>query len=387
MNRSNFEIRKYVAPEILFGKDVRLLAGQYLYNFGIEKVLIVSDNTVSEQTWFNDIIEELDARGIESVMYKSVSPNPLEREVMEGADIYCSNHCTGILAIGGGSPMDCAKGIGIVSSSHKDILLFEGIDKVEIPGPPIVCIPTTSGTSADVSQFSIIRDMKRLVKIAIVSKALVPDVALIDPVASSSMGSYLTACTGIDALTHAVEAFVSNANSPVTDNHALNAMKLIKENLHKAIKNPEDITSRYNMTVASLEAGLAFSNASLGAVHAMAHSLGGYYDLAHGECNALLLSHVMDFNFSKEPERFNEIAKVFDLDTRGLVQKEKKKLLLEAIRSFIKSMGITTSLSERGVKTVDLPLVSLNASKDPCVITNPREVNVDDIVSIFKEAL
>ncbi len=381
------EVRKYVAPEILFGKDIRLACGRFLRNFEISKVLIVTDTSVKSQFWFQDILNELEDKDIKYIIYSNVSPNPHNEEVMQGAEVFHDNECTGILAVGGGSPIDCAKAIGIVSSSGENVLSFKGIDKVKIPGPPIICIPSTAGTSADVSQFSIIRDMNNLVKIAIISKAMVPDVSLIDPVTTLTMDPYLTACTGLDALTHAIEAFVSNAHSIITDNHALNAIRIIKNNLEKVLQTPNDLELRYNLHVASLEAGLAFSNASLGAVHAMAHSLGGYYDLMHGELNAILLSHVIDFNFNVEPERFNAITSVLDISTKGMTQTQKKNALIDKIRLFVSSSGVLKTLEQRGVQSSDIPLLSKNAIQDPCIITNPRKIIKDDVEAIMKNAM
>lgn len=384
---NQFEIRKFVAPEFLFGKDVRLLAGQYLRNYLIENVLIVTDPPVAKNQWFKDIIENLEENNINYHLFKDVSPNPQEIEVMNGAIKYKATGCSGILAIGGGSVIDCAKGIGVVSANNEHILKFEGVDQIPIPGPPIICIPSTSGTSADVSQFSIIRDMERMVKIAIISKTVVPDVALIDPITTISMDKFLTACTGLDALTHAIEAFVSNASSPITDNHAKNAITLIKENLYTAVNEPNNLEARYNMMVGSLEAGLAFSNASLGAVHAMAHSLGGLYDSAHGETNALLLDHVIDFNFSKSEDRFVKIAELFDLNCKGLTKSEIKKRLLETIREFKSKVGISYTLGKSGLNSSDIPILSVNAVNDPCIITNPREANKRDVEVIYESAI
>jgi alcohol dehydrogenase len=382
-----YETRKFVAPEFLFGKDVRLLAGQYLHNYQLKKVLIVTDPTIASKSWYGDIIDKLNEYQIAYSVFDSVSPNPKEIEVMEGAETYQHENCKGILAIGGGSVIDCAKGIGVVSSNRNHILKFEGVDMIPIPGPPIICIPSTAGTSADVSQFSIIRDMERMVKIAIISKTVVPDVALIDPIATLTMDKFLTACTGLDALTHAVEAFVSNANSPITDNHALHAVKLIRENLYIAVNEPHNMDARYNMMVGSLEAGLAFSNASLGAVHAMAHSLGGLYDSAHGECNALLLDHVIEFNFLKEPERFKKIGSFFGINYNGLTTNESKNLTLKTIREFKSSVGINYSLKNTGLHNSDIPVLANYSINDPCIITNPRKANKRDIEVIFENAL
>ncbi|HML05325.1 MAG TPA: iron-containing alcohol dehydrogenase, partial [Methanobacterium sp.] len=283
MDIPNMELRKFVAPEFVFGLDARMLVGRYARNFGAQKILIVTDPGIIAAGWLDDILIVLDEEKLPYELYSDVTSNPREKEVMKGADIYQNEGCNTIVSIGGGSPMDCAKGIGIVSSNNEDILEFEGVDKVSNPIPPLICIPT-SGASADVSQFAIIEDQKRKVKIAIISKAVVPDVALIDPVTTTTMDAYLTACAGLDALTHAMEAYVSNASSPITDLHALDAVKLISSNLIKSVQNPENLAYRGNMMLGSLEAGLAFSNASLGAVHAMAHSVGGFLDLHHGEC-------------------------------------------------------------------------------------------------------
>ncbi len=258
--------------------------------------------------------DNLKAEGLPYTVFFEVTSNPRAQEVMAGARSYSDEHCNIIVAIGGGSPMDCAKGIGIVSSNKKHILEFEGVDQVPIPGPPFICIPTTAGSSADVSQFAIINDTERMVKIAIISKTVVPDVALIDPATTTTMDAHLTACTGMDALSHGMEAFVSNAHSPITDLHSMEAIRLIAANLLPTIAMPENIDMRSKMMLGSLHAGLAFSNASLGAVHAMAHSLGGYLDLPHGECNALLLEHVVAFNFDAASKRYRLIGKAMGLN-------------------------------------------------------------------------
>ncbi len=381
------EIRKFLAPEFITGADTRMLAGQYLQNLGVSNVLIASDKTIITQKWYKDIIESINELGIEYHTYSSISPNPHDEEVMQGSSFYVDNECDGILAIGGGSVIDCAKGIGIISTNGGHILDYEGVDEVKSAMPPLICIPSTSGTSADVSQFSIIRDMNRKIKIAIISKAIVPDVALIDPVATYSMDKYLTICTGIDALSHAFEAFVSNSGSVITDNHAMHAISLLKDNLPLIYSDLHNIEARYNLVIASLEAGLAFSNASLGAVHAMSHSLGGYYDYAHGECNALLLDHVVNYNFDFAVEKYKKIGEMFNLDFRGLSTSESRNRLFNHLNSFKLSLGIDNTLQTLGTKRDELIILSKFASKDPCLLTNPKEMNKDDINTVFREAL
>jgi alcohol dehydrogenase class IV len=381
------ELRKFVAPEFIFGPEAMQLVGRYLSNFGARRVLVVTDQGVIDAGWLAKLTELHEKEGIESAVFSAVSPNPRDTEVMAGTDFYHQEHCDVIVAIGGGSPMDCAKGIGIVSTNRKNILSFEGIDNVAVPGPPLICIPTTAGTSADVSQFAIINDTAEKKKIAIVSKTVVPDVALIDPLTTMTMSPYLTACTGMDALVHAIEAYVSTANSPILDLHALEAVRLIFTNLPKALDAPDDIVLRSNLTLASLQAGLAFSNASLGAVHAMAHSLGGLLDLAHGECNAILLDHVIGYNFPEAVERYGKIGEAMSIDIRGKQPAEIKQAVLAAIRQLRKQVGIHRTLGERGATLADIPLLASKALKDPCMVTNPRVPNQRDIEVIYEEAL
>ena len=211
------EIRKFLAPEYVFGIDARLKAGNYCKRFGCRRILLVTDAGVLQTPWVKDVERSIEELGMEYTVYSSVSPNPRDFEVMTGAELYLHEKCNMIVSVGGGSAMDCAKGIGIVTTNHSNILAFEGVDKIDKPMPPLVCIPTTGGTAADVSQFAIINNYKERYKLAIVSKAVVPDVALIDPLVLTSMDGFLTACTGMDVLTHAMEAFVSNASSAFTD--------------------------------------------------------------------------------------------------------------------------------------------------------------------------
>ena len=387
MDIKNMELRKFVAPEIVFGLDARFLAGRYAKNFGAQKVLIVSDPGIISAGWLNGIFSVLDKEIISYEVYSDITPNPKEEEVIKGAELYKDKECNAIVAVGGGSTLDCAKGIGIVSSHNRGILDFEGVDKVYNPIPPLICIPTTAGSSADVSQFAVIKDQKRNMKISIISKALVPDVALIDPVTTTTMDSYLTASTGLDALTHAIEAYVSNASSPLTDTHALNAIQLIWSNLIKTINCPDDLGLRGNMMLGSLEAGLAFSNASLGAVHAMAHSLGGFLNLSHGECNAILLDHVIDFNFDAEPLRYRSIGEAMGINFDGMNANEIKAAIIGELKHLKESIGIDRTLKQMGVKESEIPHLSKNAMEDSCIVTNPRRPEQKDIEEIFKKAL
>ncbi len=380
------ELRKFVAPELVFGAGARLLAGQYARNYSLSRVLLVTDPGVENAGWPEGVIAGLREAGVDHVIFDRVSPNPRSTEVMEGAGEYKKFCSDGIVAVGGGSCIDCAKGIGIVVSNNNHILAFEGVDRVHIPMPPLICIPTTAGSAADISQFAIISDEYRQVKIAIISNATVPDVSLIDPETTMSMSPELTSHTGMDVLCHACEALVSNASSPFTDLFALEAIRLVNTNLLNAITHPGDPVARRNMMLASSYAGLAFSNASLGLVHAMAHSLGGLLDLPHGECNSLLLEHVIPFNFNAAPDKYMMVASALGIRTH-----ESGPGLCSSIVTHIHDMrisaGINGSLSGLGVTPDYVPRLAKNALQDPCIITNPRIPELHDIEEVYVSAL
>ena len=380
------EPRKFVAPEFILGEGALDLVGRYAANLAAKKVFLVTDPGVIRAGLATKVENSLAQAGLPFVVFSDTAPNPKDVEVMAGAELYLREQCDVIVAVGGGSPMDCAKGIGIVVSNGANILLFEGVDRVETPCPPLICIPTTAGSSADISQFAIITDTARKVKIAIISKVLMPDLALVDPLATLSMPAALTAATGLDALVHAIEAYVSNANSPVTDLHALEAIRLVARNLKGAIEHPLDLGFRKPMMLASLLAGLAFSNASLGLVHAMAHSLGGLSNVPHGDCNALLLEYVVAHNFDSVPRRYVAIGEAFGLEIAGLPRGEQKGRLVEALRRFRIEAGVTGGLGELGIRKADLPKLAENASKDPCIVTNPVQPTVQEIEMIYERA-
>jgi alcohol dehydrogenase class IV len=381
------ELRKFVAPEFIFGIGARRMVARYAKNFGVSKALIVTDPGIIAAGWAKDVTEDLESAEIPYYIFSGVTPNPRAEEVMTGAEVYERERCNAIIAIGGGSPMDCAKGIGIVSSNKTHVLEFEGVDKVPIPGPPLICIPTTAGSSADVSQFAIITDTKRKVKIAIISKTVVPDVSLIDPFTLTTMDRELTAHTGMDAITHAFEAYVSNAASPVTDLFALEAVRLMSSNLIPAVKHPDDLALRSGTMLGSLYAGLAFSNASLGLVHAMAHSVGGYLDTPHGESNAILLSRIVEFNFGSAQERYAALGEALGLSLKGMDPSEKIATLLAALEKLRKTLDVDLPLTRLGVKHSDIAELARKAISDPCVATNPRRPTQKEIEELYEQAL
>lgn len=382
----NYELRKFVSPEFIFGIDAIKLSGKYAQNFAAQKALIVSDKGVANHGWLSKVEHSVKDKNISYCCFTEITENPKDYEVMAGADFYKSEKCDIIIAVGGGSVIDCAKGIAIVSTNGGNILDYEGVDSVNIPIPPLICIPTTAGSSADVSQFAIINDTSRRLKVAIISKTIIPDVSLIDPITTTTMNVELTVYTGMDALCHAFEAFASNANSPITDLFALKAIEIIYSNLHKAISKLTDIKIRSSMMLGSLYAGLAFSNASLGLVHAMAHSAGGLLDLPHGCCNTNLLPYVVSYNFDAIPSRYRQIARLIGINEKDLTDELVCNELIDSLFNLIKQCGLEKGLCQNKIEIDTLEKLADNALKDPCLATNPKIPSKEDIVEIYAKA-
>ncbi|SNB46115.1 alcohol dehydrogenase-like regulatory protein ErcA [Geobacter sp. DSM 9736] len=387
METADLELRKFVAPEFVFGVGARKLAGRYALNVGARKVLVVSDPGVVAAGWTQDVLNALEDVGLHFSLFTSLTSNPKAEEVQEGARIFRHEGCDSIVAVGGGSPMDCAKGIGIVTATGRHIAEFEGVDRVDMAIPPLICVPTTAGSAADVSQFAIITDRERRKKFAIISKIIVPDAALIDPVTTTSMPPELTFHTGMDSLCHAVESYVSTAHAPITDLHALQAVGTVASNLQAALDFPRNINCRGRMMMASLHAGLAFSNTSLGMTHAMAHAVGGMFDAPHGECNALLLPFVVEFNFSSVPERYRHVGEAMGIRLNGMSHDDVETILVSRLKSVAGTGGGTHRLSELGVSKGDLPRLAEIAMEDPCLFTNPRRPRKEEVEGVYEKAL
>ncbi|MFY0574625.1 alcohol dehydrogenase-like regulatory protein ErcA [Cystobacter fuscus] len=386
MTTTKTELRKFVAPEIVYGTGSRSLVGRYAHNLGATRVLIVSDPGVVLAGWLREVLASLESEGVRYHLFVGVSSNPRAEEVHQGVQVYLQEHCDAIVAVGGGSPMDCAKGIGIVLANKEHILTFEGVDRIVRPIPPLICVPTTAGSSADVSQFAIITDTVRHLKVSIISKALVPDISLVDYDTTRTLTPSLISCCGMDAFVHGIEAFVSNAHSLLTDVYALAAISLIWNNLPAAMEDPLNEAARQQLMDGSLEAGLAFSNTSLGAVHAMAHALGGLIDNPHGEANTLLVDHVVAFNYEAAPERFDLIAKRLGLEPARLAPGKRKEALVSALQQLKHDVGLEMKLRDKGISRSDIPLLARHALSDPCMATNPRRLTLRDVEVLYEQA-
>ncbi|MFT9846288.1 iron-containing alcohol dehydrogenase [Aneurinibacillus sp. REN35] len=381
------DIFKFAAPEIIFGKGALQQTGECCRRLGANKVLIVSDHGVLHAGWVEKVIATCHASNLPYETFYDITANPKDHEVAKGAECYRMTECDAIVGVGGGSAIDAAKAIAILVSNGGPIHMYEGVDKIIAPLPPLVMIPTTAGSGSEVSQFSVIVDTTRLLKMTIVSKSLVPDIAIVDPHTLITKDAALTAETGMDVLTHAIEAYVSVAATPLTDVQAKNAISLVSKHLRSSTASRTNEEAKTAMAMASLQAGLAFSNAILGAVHAMAHAVGGYLDMPHGKLNAILLPYVMEYNYLATPERFMHIAELMGQSIAGMTVAEAGKRAIYQVKQLAEEIGIPQRLADIGL-TEDLILqMSQAASEDACLITNPRDMTVTELESLFRKAL
>ncbi|WP_442878071.1 iron-containing alcohol dehydrogenase [Cetobacterium sp.] len=380
----------YLMPSVnFFGPGCLSVVGDRAQILNGKKALIVTDKFLHslKDGAVEKTIKYLDEVGIQSVIFDNVEPNPKDTNVYEGADMYRKEGCDMIITVGGGSPHDCGKGIGIAVTHPGDICDYAGIETLINPLPPIIAINTTAGTASEVTRHAVITNTKTKVKFVIVSWRNLPQVSINDPLLMVGKPAGLTAATGMDALTHAIEAYVSKDANPVTDAAAIQAIKLISQNLRQAVANGENLKARENMAYGSLLAGMAFNNGNLGYVHAMAHQLGGLYDMPHGVANAMLLPHVCRYNMIANLEKFADIAEFMGEKIDGLSVVEAAEKSIDAILRLSSDVGIPKSLREAGVKEEDIELMSMNALKDGNAFSNPRKGNEKEVANIFKSAM
>jgi alcohol dehydrogenase class IV len=377
---------KFEIPEIIFGRGSLKQLGHCSRRMGGDRVLLVTDPGLIAKGWVDEALGYLEQEGLKTVVSDNVVTNPRSYQVEQGAVEYARKECDVIVAIGGGSPMDTAKGIAILASNKGRIEDYVGCNLITQPIPPLICVPTTAGTGSDVSQFAIIADQEKKTKMTILSRAIMPDISLIDPRLLQTKSAELIASTGMDALTHAIEAYVSSLSWPLTDPHASHAIKLVFRHLQDAVHR-KSLEPLEGMAIASLEAGAAFSNAILGAVHALAHPLGGYYDMHHGLANSILLPVVLKKNLEHAPEKYALIANAMGIDTRGKSAFEAAEQVPERIEMLIKALHIPNKLSQVGVRAEDIPLLAREAVEDLCMMTNPQRYGVEAIEAMYMDAL
>jgi len=376
----------YYVPSVnLIGKGCLAEAIQPIQSLGAKKAFVVSDKFLTSSGTVKKVTDLLDEVGLAYVLFNDVKPNPTVGNVNAGLEILKRKGCDLVITIGGGSPQDCGKAIAILATNGGVTKDYEGVNKTSRKSLPIVAVTTTAGTSAEVTINYVITDEERHVKMIMVDTNSLAAITVNDPELMIGKPAGLTAAIGMDALTHAVEAVVAKGAYDITDATALYSIKQVFDYLPKAVKDGNDIEAREQMCYACFLNGIAFSNAGLGNVHAMAHQLGGLYDLPHGVCNAMLLPHVEEENARQAPAKFRLIAAAIGMDTVGKSDQECVDFVIEKIRNLSEEVGIPKSLKEVGVTNPDFNKLAEFAMKDACAGANPVYFNKEKLIELFKK--
>lgn len=386
MTKENYD---FMMPNVnFFGPGVVKKVGERAKMLNMNRVLIVTDKFLRELA--NGPVKQaedsLKAANVDYVIFDGVEPNPKIRNVEDGKKLYLKNQCDSIITIGGGSAHDCGKGIGIVLSNGDDLAACAGIETLEYPLPPLMAVNTTAGTASEITRHAVITNEKTHLKFVVVSWRNVPLVSFNDPMLMLDVPTALTAATGMDALTHCVESYVSVNRNPITDAQAIQGIKLIAKYLRRAVANGHDIEARTNMAYASILAGMAFNNADLGYVHAMAHQLGGQYDAPHGVCCAVLMPTVEKWNIISNPQRFADIAQLLGENIEGLTVMEAAEKAIQAMVRISEDVGIPTNIKSLGALPEDFDMMAENALKDGNAFSNPRVGRKEDIIKLYQQA-
>ena len=370
-----------------FGPHAREVLPTEVQSRGFKRILVVTDASLVSAGVVDKVLEELDSNYIPYEVFSDVKPNPTVAEVQEGVKKCQQMGADCIVAIGGGSAIDTAKAIGVIMTNpeYSDVVSLDGACNTKNPCLPIFALPTTAGTAAEVTINYVITDPTRVKKMVCVDPHDIPIVAIVDTELMASMPASLASATGMDALTHAMEGYITKAAWNMTDMFHLKAMSMIYQNLPKAVLE-NDTDAINNMGVAQYIAGMGFSNVGLGIVHSMAHQLGAVYDTPHGLANAVLLPYVMRYNGEVCPDRFVDMGRAFGLDMNGVTGMDAVMKVVNAIQELNQKLGIPAHLKEVGVKEEDIPMLSEKAMNDVCTGGNPRETSVADIEKIYREA-
>lgn len=377
----------YVPSVNLIGKGVIKEFGSYIKEYGFKKALIVTDHYIASSDILPKVTAALEAEGIPYVVFEDVDPNPSCKNVYDGLKVLKENGCDFIVSVGGGSPQDAASCISIMATNGGKPQDYEGLHKSKEKGLPVVAINTTAGTSAEITINYVITDEERKVKMVMVDKNSLALISVNDPELMVSKPAGLTAATGMDALTHAIEALVTPGAYGVTKKLSIGAIELIKEYLPRAVKNGHDMEAREAMVNAIFLGGMAFNNAGLGYVHSMAHQLGAVYHLAHGVCCAMLLPVVERENAKRVPGAFRDVAKALGLHTEGKSDQECAEYSIAEIEKLSATVGIPKKLTELGIKEEDFDFeyLSKNALIDACAPGNPFMPTLEETIALYKQ--
>lgn len=374
-------------PEVIKGAGAVKQLPAEIKAKGLDKVLVVTDKGLMSIKLLDGLFAELDKTGIKYVVFDGVQPNPTIDNIEDAVELYHENNCQGIIAFGGGSPMDCAKACGArIVRPEKSVPQLRGLLKVNKKLPPLFAVPTTAGTGSETTIAAVVSNPITHEKNAINDHKLIPKVAVLDPELTVGLPKHITSTTGMDALTHAVEAYIGKSNVPSTKKNAEIATKMIFDNLYKAYENGSDIEARMNMLEASFRAGLAFTRAYVGYVHSIAHNLGGHYGIPHGLANAVILPYVLDYYGKSAYKKLAKLADIAGLDTVGMNTEQKAKLFIATIREMNEKMGIPTKFDQ--IKEEDLPVIVQRALAEANPLYPvPKIMDKKDCESVIRQLM
>ena len=383
------EIEKFVLNETsYFGEGARKVLPEEIKKRGFKKVLVVTDESLYKAGVSTKITDLLEANKINYVLFHDVKPNPPIKNVLDGVEMCKSEKCDLIVAVGGGSSIDTAKGISIIIANpdRSDVVSLNGASNTKNKGLPIIALPTTAGTAAEVTINYVITDPEKEIKMVCVDEHDIPIIAIVDTELMASMPKSVASSTGMDALTHAIEGYITKSRNIMSQMFSMKAIQLIYDNLAKAV-NEKDQDAINKVGLGQYIAGMAFSNVGLGIVHSMAHQLGAVYDTPHGLANAILLPTVMEFNGEVSYEEFRKIlTEAMHIDATEFTKEEVIKTFCECIRNLSNDVGITQTVKDVGAKKEDFEMLSDKAMVDPCKPGNPRDVTKEDFIMLYNKA-
>ncbi len=383
------DIQKFTLNETAYiGEGARKVLPEEIKKRGFKKVLVITDKSLYDAGVTTKVTDILDANKIEYAVYHDVKPNPPVENVLAGVEMCKKENADLIVAVGGGSSIDTAKGVSILMTNpdRMDIVSLNGLSNTKNKGLPLIAIPTTAGTAAEVTINYVITDTKKQIKMVCVDEHDIPIMAIVDTELMASMPKSIAASTGMDALTHAIEGYICKGRNTMSQMFSMKAIQLLYDNLAKAV-NEKDQDAINNVGLGQYIAGMAFSNVGLGIVHSMAHQLGAVYDTPHGLANAILLPTVMEFNGEVSYEEFRKIlTEAFHIDATLFTKDEVIKTLCDCIRNLSHDVGITQTVKDVGAKKEDFEMLAEKAMNDPCKPGNPREVTKEDFIELYTKA-
>lgn len=390
INTKTIMVNRFILNEVsYFGPGARKELPEVANRLGLKKALVVTDKGLVKFGVAKMVTDVLDEAGIPYEVYSEVKPNPTVTNVKQGVEAFAASGADFIVAIGGGSSMDTAKGIGIVTRNPEfaDVVSLEGCAPTKHKTVPIIALPTTAGTAAETTINYVIIDEEKHKKMVCVDPNDIPCCAIIDAELMYSLPKGTTAATGMDALTHAIEGYITKAAWELSDMFEIEAIRLINKYLRQAVYDPQNPVGRSGMALAQYVAGMAFSNVGLGVVHGMAHPMGSLFDIPHGVANALLLPTIMEYNKPVCIDKYVEIAKAMDAYKEGMTKAEAAQAACDAVRALAIEVGIPQHLSDLGITEKDIDALADQAIEDVCTPGNPRLVTRQDIVELYKKVL